>query len=812
MTEKQPLSADLLATRCDPDRLGFKTTAEVDRLDQVVGQSRAVEAISFGIGIDRPGYNLFVMGSPRTGMEGVVTGFLDRKAKEEPTPSDWCYVNNFEQDHKPKALALPTGRASAFQSDMDRLVEDLRSAIVAAFESDEFRTRRQEIEQELEGRQEQAFAVLQERAEQASLTVVRTPAGVAVAPTRDGQVIAPDDFAKLSDEEKERVNKAIADLQHDLEEAMRQAPQWRRETAAQLAELRRLVTQAAAGAIFEDLRRGYADVPAVLEHLDAVESDVIEHAEAFRPQKENPAAMLFGVSAQEAARTATELRYEVNALGDGAGEATGAPVVHEDNPTYQNLVGRIEHTTQMGTLVTDFTHIKPGALHRANGGYLVLDARKVLLQPYAWEGLKRAMHGREIRVESLGQALSLISTVSLEPEPIPLDVKVVLVGDRTLYYLLYAYDPEFRDLFKVVADFSEELERTPEHERLYARLVATMVQRDELRPHDAAAVARVIEEAARMAGDAERLSMQARDLLDLLREADHFAAERRADVVEAADVELALRARDRRHDLLRERMQESITRETMLVSTDGAVVGQVNGLSVIQLGGFSFGRPSRITARARLGSGRVVDIEREVELGGPLHSKGVLILSGFIAGHYARSAPLSLAASLVFEQSYGGIDGDSASSAELYALLSTLADLPIAQGLAVTGSVNQRGEVQAIGGVNQKIEGFFDICAARGLTGAQGVLIPAANTKHLMLRRDVVEAVEAGRFQVYPVETIDEGLELLTGVAAGTRDAEGAFPEGSVHQRVDARLLDFARQARSFGRHTGEDNGDEGDG
>ena len=811
MSPIEPLAPATLFTPADPGNLGFETTADVERLDQVVGQPRAVAAIEFGIGIGRPGYNLFAMGSPRTGMHGVVRGFLDRRARTEARPPDWCYVHNFEQPHKPRMLKLPTGRGAAFQADMQRLVEDLRGAITAAFESDEFRARRQELEQEFDRRQEQAFGALQRRAEKANLTIIRTPAGVAVAPTRDGEVITPDEFAKLSEVERTAVKTAIDALQQELEGFMQQMPQWRREVAAQLGDLRRLVTRAAAGAIFEELRLKYTDVPAVLVYLYAVAADAIEHAEELRPRKDPPAAMLLGASPPEAARVSIERRYEVNVLGDGAG-GEGAPVLYEDNPSYQNLVGRIEHTTQMGTLVTDFTHIKPGALHRANGGYLVLDARKVLLQPYAWEGLKRVLTAHEIRVESLGQALSLVSTVSLEPEPIPLDIKVVLVGDRTLYYLLHAYDPEFAELFKVVADFSDELERTPEHERLYGRLLATMVQRDGLRPLSAGAVARVIEEAARMAGDAERLSMEARDLLDLLREVDYWAGARGVAVGEAVDVQQAIEARVRRHDLLRERMHEAILRETMLIATGGAVAGQVNGLSVIQLGGFAFGRPSRITARVRLGGGRVMDIEREVELGGPLHSKGVLILSGFLAGRYVPTMPLSLGASLVFEQSYGGIDGDSASSAELYALLSALAAAPVDQGLAVTGSVNQRGEVQAIGGVNEKIEGFFDVCAGRGLTGAQGVVIPRSNVKHLMLRADVVRAAADGRFHIYAVETIDEGLELLTGVPAGARDPEGRFPPGSLNHRVERRLLEFAEQARTFGRaRAGGPEDDRGD-
>jgi len=485
----------------------------------------------------------------------------------------------------------------------------------------------------------------------------------------------------------------------------------------------------------------------------------------------------------------------VNLLIDHAG-AGGAPVVYEDHPTHDNLIGHIEHVNQMGTLVTDFTHIKPGAFHRANGGYLILDALKVLSQPFAWEALKRALRAREIHTESLGQTLSLISTVSLQPEPIPLDVKVVLVGQRMLYYLLHAYDPEFGELFKVGVDFEEDLRRGPQSDLFYARMIATLARNEKLLPLDAAAVARVIDYGSRSAGDTEKLSVMMRDLADLLRESDYWAASAGNKVISAGDVQRSIDARIERSDRICRRYREQIMRGTLLVSTTGERSGQVNGLSMAQLGEFSFGMPHRITARIRLGAGKVVDIEREVALGGPIHSKGVLILSGFIAGRYVPARPLSLAASLVFEQSYGSVEGDSASSAELYALLSALSDTPLRQSLAVTGSVNQHGDVQAIGGVNEKVEGFFDVCRERGLTGAQGVLVPASNVSHLMLRRDVVEAIEAGTFHVYPVATVDEGIEILTGVPAGERDMSGRFPAGTINFMVERRLSEFAERGQ----------------
>jgi lon-related putative ATP-dependent protease len=490
-------------------------------------------------------------------------------------------------------------------------------------------------------------------------------------------------------------------------------------------------------------------------------------------------------------------RYEVNVLVDH-GESEGAPVIYEDNPTFQNLVGRVEHVAQMGTLLTDFTLIKAGTLHQANGGYLILDARKVLTQPYAWDGLKRTLRSGKIRIESVGQMLSLVSTISLKPEPIPLNVKVAILGEQLLYYLLWQLDPDFRELFKVAADFAGDIDRSEDNQRLYARLIATLGRREQLRPFERTGVARVIEHSARVAGDSEKLSTQVRGLADLLREADYWAGQTGKDAVTAAEVQRAIDARVYRSDRMRERSQEAILRDTVLIDTDGAQVGQVNGLSVISLGDFWFGRPTRITAQVRLGKGKVIDIEREVELGGPIHSKGVLILSGFLGGRYAGERPLSLSASLVFEQSYAGIEGDSASSAELYALLSRISGIPIKQSLAVTGSVNQLGRVQAIGGVNAKVEGFFDVCKARGLTGDQGVLIPTSNVKHLMLRHDVVEAVESGQFHVYAVDTIDQGIEILTAQPAGEPDAAGDYPEGSVNHLVQARLSELIEKRMAF--------------
>jgi lon-related putative ATP-dependent protease len=708
-------------------------------------------------------------------------------------------VYNFETPHKPRAIALPAGRAPRFKQDMARLVEDLRAGIPAAFESTEYRAKQREIETEFGERQEQAVGAIGERAKQQGIALVRTPAGFGFAPRSGDGVMNPDEYRKLPEAEQSRLENAISALQEELESAIHDMPKWRREAQRKLRELNRQVTRTVVSGLIEEVRSEYQSLAAVMEYLTALQEDVLDHVEVFRQPKDGEQPTLFGVPLPVSEIGESFLRrYQVNALVEQRG-GERAPIVYDDHPTHDNLVGRIEHLSQMGALVTDFTLIKAGSLHRANGGYLVLDALKVLTQPLAWEALKRALRSREIRIESLGQMLSLISTVSLEPEPIPLDVKLVLVGPRLIYYLLHAYDPEFSELVKVAVDFEEEIGRAPEADLLYARMIAMIARQEKLRPLDRAAVARVIEHGSRSAGDAEKLSVQMRDINDLLRESDYWAGAGSRKVIEAQDVQRALDARVERADRVRDRLQEEILRGRLLIDTAGSRAGQVNGLAVTQLGGFSFGTPHRITARVRLGGGKVVDIEREVELGGAIHSKGVLILSGFIAGRYAANKPLSLAASLVFEQSYGGVEGDSASSAELYVLLSALADAPLKQSLAVTGSVNQHGAVQAIGGVNEKIEGFFDICRSRGLTGDQGVLIPSANVKNLMLRHDVVEAAAAGKFHIYPVDTVDQGIEILTGVPAGERDASGQFPAGTINHRVERRLVEFADRARAPG-------------
>ena len=792
MTTQRPLQPEQLYQSCDPGQFDFQTTADLQDLTEIVGQVRAMDALRFGAGIRHEGYNLFVLGPAGIGKRSMVRQFLDKKAKEEPEPFDWCYVNNFDLTHKPLALRLPFGMGTKLNADIENLVDYLRSAIPALFESDEYHAKANAIQEEFRKRQEQVFTELADDAVKQDIVLLRTQEGFAFAPTRNQEVIPPEEYEKLPEEDKRRYEASIAEFQKRLESILNRIPQWQRERNERVKQLNRETMLATVEQMINELRSTYSDLPEVIKYLDIIQQDMVENGDLFLKQKESYALPGMSISTRE-----TFHRYKVNVLVTNVTKS-GAPIISEDNPTYSNLIGRVEHIAQLGALVTDFTLIKAGALHRANGGYLLLDIRKVLMQPFAWEGLKRALKSREIYIESLGQMYSLVSTVSLEPEPIPLEAKIVLFGDRLLYYLLQEYDPEFGELFKVAADFEEQIERNTETHQLYARLVATLSRKEELLPFDRNAVARVIEHSARLVGDAERLSTHMHSVANLLRESDYCASEAGHAAIEASDVQRAIDSQIRRQDRLRDQLYEAILRDTLMISTEGKVTGQVNGLSVIVLGDFAFAQPTRITATTRLGDGEMINIEREVKLSGAIHSKGVLILSSFLASKFARNQPLALSASLVFEQSYGYIDGDSASLAELCALLSNLANVPIKQSLAITGSVNQFGQAQAIGAVNEKIEGFFDICNARGLNGEQGVLIPAANVKHLMLRRDVVEAAEAGKFKIYEVESVDQAIAILTGLPAGKADGKGNYPEGSVNHKVVVRLAELTRIRESF--------------
>lgn len=791
MTQTPPLKAEQLYRPCDLSRLNFESSAELEPLDRPLGQERALEAIEFGVEIEQEGFNLFVLGPAGLGKQQLVEHILTRRARLKQSRHDWCYVNNFARPQQPKLLVLPAGMGQRLCNDMKQLVEDLLTALPSTFQSEEYHTRRQEIENESKERYDQAFRKLDRDARERGIALMRTPAGYSLAPLADDKIMSPEDYEKLPKEKREQIEREIAEIQLQLQTIVRDMPLLQREISQRIKELNKEYTQLTVEQFIGWIENQYRDYPEVIAYISEVKANAIDNVQEFLPSEGSP-------DLQQIKQRVEEFHiYAVNLLVDNT-DAAGAPIVFEDNPTYQNLVGRVEHISQMGTLVTDFTLINAGALHRANGGYLVLEAQKLLSNLYAWEGLKRALKSREIKIASIQEMLSLESTLTLEPESIPLNVKVVLTGDPMLYYLLKQYDPEFSHLFKVAADFSYQTERSEENSLLYARLIATQQQRDNLKPIHRDAVARVIETAARHAEDSEKLSLQIEKINDLLKESDYWAQQKGSKMIRLEHVETSLEKQRYRQNRIQQRMQEQINRGISLIDTEGSRVAQVNGLSVLQLGDYAFGSPTRITATARLGQGKVIDIEREAKLGGDIHSKGVLILTSYLANRYAHNRPLPLSASLVFEQSYGGVDGDSATAAELCVLLSAIADIPLKQSFAVTGSMNQLGQIQAIGGVNEKIEGFFDICRQRGLTGDQAVIIPAANQVHLMLNDEVRKAVSDGQFAIYTANHVDDVMALLSGLSPGETDAEGRYSQGSFNRLIQDRIAKLQQLHSSF--------------
>jgi lon-related putative ATP-dependent protease len=793
-----PLEIERLYRSADLAGLSFTTTADIEPIDGLIGQRRAMDAVRFGTQIEKSGFNLFVIGPPAARMRQSIEAVLKETVKDWQPPPDWVYVNNFKEPHKPTAIDLPPGRAPDFHNAMHELIDDLKAALPAVFDSEDYHTRRGAIDEVYQKKQADEFTHLRDKAAAKRILILRTPLGFALAPGQDGEVVPPEEFNSWPEAKRREVEQTIETLEKDLEQIVRHIPQWERERRDEIRRLNRETAQVAVEQLIEETKSRFSDLPRITSHLQSVQNDLVENVDIFTMRGDEGAGQ-----ANEALPGGALDRYEVNVLVTHADLSDAAPIIEELHPTLSNLMGRIEHVSRQGVLITNFRLIKAGAMHRANGGFLLLDARNVLMEPFSWSALKRALRRKKIVIEDIARLFGFASTVSLEPDPIPLKMKVILFGDPLLYFLLAAFDPELAENFKVLADFEDDVARSPESEFTQARVITSILAREGMKPMERAGVGLVIEHCARLAGHAEKLTLLVEEVRDLLAEADHWAADADRGTIAAADVQNAIDQRIDRNARLRDRVRESILREITLVATSGEHVGQINGLSVIELGGFSFGRPARITCRVRPGSGKVVDIEREVELGGPTHSKGVLILSGFLAGRYALDTPMSLLASLVFEQSYAGVEGDSASCAELLALLSSLAEIPLRQDLSVTGSVNQHGDVQAIGGVNEKIEGFFDICNERGLTGTQGVVIPKGNIQHLMLRRDVIDACAAGRFAVYAIGTIDEGIELLTRLAPGERDGDGKYPDRTVNGLVEARLRAFASVRRRFSRTDG---------
>ncbi len=792
MSDRYLIPADKLRWNCDPDLLGFETTAELPDFNDAIGQKRALRSIEFGLGVDGSGFNLYISGETGTGRTSTIASILSKRAKNEPQPHDWVYVNNFKDSDSAISLDLPAGKGSELAVDMKELIEAFRKDIPKALESSEYESKRAELLEGYQTASNDLFQELEKGAEKLGFSLQRTVSGLVIVPQKTGRNYTQEEYDALNDKKRLKLEKLGKELTEQLNEVLRQVREQEKITKDALAQADRDLGMSCLGHRLDPLREKYGELEKILGYLDSVQEDILITLDDFKPQSTQPQIPGIKMPRQEPSFD----RYQVNVLVDNK-DTDGAPVVFESNPTYNNLFGRIEHVMQYGGVaVTDFTMIRSGALHRANGGYLVIDAREVLINPFVWDSLKRCIRNNEIRIEDVLEQYRFMTMVSLKPEPVQMRAKIVLIGTPWIYYLLFHLDPDYRKFFKVKAEFDSRVSRTPEIMHDYSLFVASHCRTEGLLPFHNSGVAALLEHTARMADDQSKLSSQFMEIADFIREISFWANKAGRTIISGDDVRAAAEESLYRVNRIEERMQELYDDGIIMVDTSGAVAGQINGLSVISLGDHTFGRPTRITATVYTGQDGMINIEREVKLSGPIHDKGVLILTGYLGGTFASERPLSLSASICFEQSYDGIEGDSASSTELYALLSALSGIAIKQGIAVTGSVNQRGMVQPIGGVNHKIEGFFAVCRSQGLTGEQGVMIPKSNERHLMLHEDVVKAVDAGQFHIWSVETIEQGIEILTDAKAGQRGKNGRFPKGSIYQLVDARLLAMANRLK----------------
>lgn len=792
--EHTEVPADELRRHCDPSVFPFETTDEIEPLDGTVGQNRGVSAISFGIDIKTPGFNLYISGATGTGRSSTALASVTEHAKGEPVPNDLCYVNNFKDPDSPKAIVLPAGMGCSLVKDMEELIAAARREIPRAFESENYEKRRNDIIGNTQQERTKLFNDLQASAQELGLAIEMTQMGIVTVPIMHGRPLSREDFERLPQDQKDEIEKHSAQLQEAIQQNLTKAHKMEKEASERIEQLDREIALFAVGHLLDELNEKYRDFKEVHDHLRQVRDNIMDNLEDFKDKGKVRAEIpgLEGLLPEPSFD-----RYTANLVVDNE-EQQGAPVIVENNPTYYNLIGRVDFRARLGALTTDFTQIKAGAIHRANGGYLVLQALDVLMQPVSWDALKRTLRSGEVRLENIAEHYGLIPTSTLKPAPMPIKVKVILIGSPWIYHLLYALDEDFRKLFKVKADFDVEMKRSDEHIQRYASFIAARVKDAGLKPFHKSGVARVVEHGSRLIEDKEKLSTRLIEIADIVSEASYWANERGNDLVMAEDVQKAIDEKEYRSNLVEEKIQEFIEEGMLMIDTDGAQTGQINSLSVYAIGDYAFGRPSRLTCRTYIGRGGVMNIERETKMSGPIHDKGTLIVGAYLAGKYAQDKPLPLGASLTYEQLYEGIEGDSASSTELYALLSSLAEIPISQGIAVTGSVNQNGEIQPIGGVNYKIEGFHAVCKARGLTGGQGVIIPHQNVRNLMLKEEVVEAIRNGEFHIWPVKTIDAGIEILTGVSAGEADESGRYPEDSVHGRVARKLDEYARTLKEF--------------
>jgi len=800
MRDSRRLPPERLRKVCDEKRFDFDSTQGVPPLEDIVGQDRAIDSLEFGLKIESPGYNIFVSGLSGVGRMTLIETHLEKLVRFAPKPEDICLVFNFANPDQPKALILPPGKGCGLRRDMDHLISTLREEIPRSFESKDYERQVAEIAQAGQSRQQELLGELQSFAKERAFDIEFTKVGISLNPLNaEGEKIEQEDAEKLSDEEKVDLERRNGELQEEVGRFIKQAKALGKEARERLEDLKGRVALFAVEGIVDLYREKYEEYAGVKDYLDALQKHIVENLDDFGEQEEKPQLPFMPMRPEP--QNDPFAKYRVNVLVDN-GETEGAPVVIETSPGYYNLFGRIERKSLYGAMITDFSMIKAGSLLRARGGYLVVNALDVLTSPGVWENLKKVVKHKVVRIEDLGEQYSIIPVSGLKPEPIPTELKIIMIGSARIYHLLQSLDEDFSKIFKVKVDFDS---RMPLDKALadYPAFISTRVREENLLHFDRSGVAALVEEGSRVADDQGKASSRFSQVADLVREASYWAEEAGSKLVKREHVARALAEKRFRSNLVEEKVQEMYEDGTILVDVEGAVVGQVNGLAVLDLGDLSFGKPSRITAKAWVGRAGVVDIERESKMAGQIYQKGVLILSGYLGWKYAQDRPLTLSASIAFEQSYSGVDGDSASSTELYALLSDLSGIPIRQGIAVTGSVNQHGQVQAIGGVNQKIEGYFDVCKAKGLTGGQGVMIPASNERHLMLGAEVREAVAAGKFHVWSVESIDQGLEILTGVPAGTADAEGGYPEGTVHRAVLDRLEAFAKGLK------GDKNGDE---
>lgn len=787
-----------------PDSMRIDSTESVETLDGIiVGQDRAVESLRFGLTIESVGFNIYVSGPSGIGKMTSVRAFVEELAQSAARPSDWCYVYNFTDPYEPKALGLPAGRGAVLKDDLERLTARIREDLPQAFESEEYAARKEERLRELTSNREAVLTAVNERAGETGFSIQATPIGLMIVPIRDGKPLADDEYAALPEEERREIERRREALQTEIQNGQKSVRRIENEIREKLRELDRSVVLAALGGFLDDLREKHRGQDDVIAYLDALQEDVLSHTDTIksgrRDREQNPLSAALPQQSDTLDRVLD--RYRVNVVVDHS-TGTGAPVVVELNPTYTNLIGKMEKEMRMGALFTDFSLIKAGALLRANGGYLVLPVEDLIRNFFSWEALKRSLRSREVRIEEPGDQLGYMSIKTLKPAPIPLSVKVILVGQPNLYHLLYSLDPEFPELFKVKADYDTRMNRTDENLNGFIVFAATLCRKEGLLHLDRSALEQLLEHAARTAEHQERISISFGTIADVIREANHWARTGGASMIQGAHVRQALTHRMNRSNLLQTKIRETIDEGVLVIETRGKRIGQVNGLSVLDLGDYRFGRPSRITAVVGPGQAGIVDIEREIKLGGPIHSKGVLVLSGCLAQRYSGGRPLTLSAQIVFEQNYGGIEGDSASQAEFYALVSALSGVPLSQEIAVTGSVDQFGNAQAIGGVNEKVEGFFDVCRTAGLTGGQGVIIPESNVKSLMLREDVTEAVKNGEFYLWSVRTVDEGIEILTGETAGERREDGTYPMGTVNRKIADTLRAYSDTVKETGDGT----------